>query len=221
MKNPTIENPNAPYYVQEKKFLSDLIPNGPNVVMDLGCASGRLGRKLLELRKAQEVVGVEIFESAASEAALHYEKVHVGDIEDMDLDYQGHFDVVICGDILEHLKEPSKIIKKIHGWLKDEGQLLCCVPNIRYWRVWRDVVLRGDFEYASEGILDQTHLRFFTRRSFERMLETAGFRVEHSDMRLAAGSKHRIANQLTLGCLKELLGFQIIVSARKNKRTNK
>lgn len=216
MKNPTFQEASDDYYVQEKKFLFHLIPDGPNVVMDLGCGAGRVGKGLLESNKAAEIVGVEIFEPAANEALKCYKTVHVGDIENMDLAYDKHFDVVICGDILEHLKDPFKIVERARHWLKDSGRLVCCVPNVRYWRVWSDLVFRGKWEYKSEGIMDQTHLRFYTRRSFKALLKNASFVVQDEEMRIALGPKQLAVNRVTWGIFEEFLGIQMLFTARKN-----
>lgn len=215
MKNETFAAPSCQYYTQEKAFLYHLIPDGPNAILDLGCAAGRLGRKLLELKKASTVHGVEIFPEAAEEAAASYVKVHVGDIEEMELPYNQDFDVVICGDILEHLKEPRKVVARIRNWLKPGGHLICCVPNVRYWRVCRDLVCKGRWDYAGEGIMDATHLRFFTRQSLRKMLSEASFKVEYEGFNLAGGRKHELLNTVTMGALKDFLGYQIIMSARK------
>jgi 16S rRNA G1207 methylase RsmC len=99
MKHPGFNDPQDGCYTQEKGFLLHLIPEGPNVVLDVGCGSGYVGKKLLESNKAAEMVGIEIFDAAAREALKHYKAVHVGDIEDMYLAYHRYFDVVIwcCG----------------------------------------------------------------------------------------------------------------------------
>src|SRR4051812_44159454 len=96
-----------------------LIPDGPNRVLDLGCGSGGVGRSLLQRGKASEVYGVEIFQAAASEAEKTYKQVHVGDIEEMELPYNHFFDVIVCGDVLEHLKNPDKVVGRARSWLKD------------------------------------------------------------------------------------------------------
>jgi SAM-dependent methyltransferase len=215
MQNNAFLDEKCGYYNSTKSYLWNLIPDGPNVIMDLGCASGRLGEKLLELRKASELIGVELFEPAAKEAMKYYKVVHVGDIEEININYSRHFDVVICSDILEHLKEPSSVLKKMHGWLKDDGKLVCCIPNVRYWRVLRDLIIQGNWEYTSEGILDKTHLRFFTLRSFKKMLIDNSFVVVYEGVRIAGGPKHRIVNRLTFGIFKEFLGLQILICARK------
>ena len=215
MKNPAFQNPGDQYYMQEKRFLFPLIPDGPNVLLDLGCAAGQVGKALRESHKAAEIVGVEIFEPAAAEARKLYKEVHVGDIEDMKLGYDKYFDIVLCGDILEHLREPAKVLRQIHGWLKDGGRLVCSVPNIRYWKIWRALIFRGEWEYTGDGILDQTHLRFFTTKSFTRMIANASFEVERTDVRIHWGPKQLAFNRLTRGAFKEFLGYQILVSARK------
>jgi 2-polyprenyl-3-methyl-5-hydroxy-6-metoxy-1,4-benzoquinol methylase len=217
MKNPAFNDPSVSYYVQEKRFLFHLIPDGPNRVLDLGCAAGRLGDALLECGKAAELYGVEIFPAAAEKAAKSYKHVHVGDIEEMTLEYDNFFDVIICGDVLEHLKNPDKVLGHARRWLKDSGTLVCCVPNVRYWKVWRDLVFGGDWAYAQEGIMDQTHLRFFTTKSFRRMLESQGFIVKKQDMRMAVGPKQEWFNRLTGGLFRDVLGFQMLFAAVKTR----
>jgi ubiquinone/menaquinone biosynthesis C-methylase UbiE len=96
MKNQSWANSVDPYYNREKRFLFHLIPDGPNVILDCGCGSGAMGKKLMEVKKASEVIGVEIFEPAAKKAMDFYKQVHVGNIEEMTLEYDGYFDVVIC-----------------------------------------------------------------------------------------------------------------------------
>jgi 2-polyprenyl-3-methyl-5-hydroxy-6-metoxy-1,4-benzoquinol methylase len=215
VKNDAFADPKAQYYLQEKRFMFHLFPSGLSKVLDVGCGAGRVGKALLDSGKAAELIGVELFEPAAAEARRFYKEVHVGDIEDMSLNYDSYFDMVVCGDVLEHLKEPDKVVKKIYRWLKPGGLIVCCVPNIRYWRVCIDLLFKGDWEYVNEGIMDQTHLRFFTTKSFKRMLINASFSIDRQDMRIANGFKQRIFNKLTFGILKEFLGFQILISARK------
>ncbi|MDA8308542.1 MAG: class I SAM-dependent methyltransferase [Deltaproteobacteria bacterium] len=213
MINSRYLSPNDVYYHADGRELRALIPEGPNVVMDLGCASGRLGRNLLETGKAGRIVGIEIFEPAAKEAMKRYDTVYVGDIENLELDYDRYFDVVVCGDILEHLREPDRILGKIRRWLKDQGLLVCCVPNVRYWRIIKDLALRGEWRYANCGILDHTHLRFFTARSFKRMLHDNSFRVVHEGFLYSP--KAMVYDRITLGLFHEFFGYQILMSARK------
>lgn len=197
----------------KKEFLP-LIPEGPNVVLDIGCGAGRLGRVLREMNKAIEMVGVEIYEPAAEEADKNYNKVHRGNIESLNLPYVEHFDYVICGDILEHLIDPWAMLNKINSMLKKGGALICCIPNIRYWQIITDLLMGGKWEYADAGILDATHLRFFTKRSFIKMLDEANYRVTWLHMSISG--KKMIANKVTFGVFSEFLAPQIMISARKD-----
>jgi 2-polyprenyl-3-methyl-5-hydroxy-6-metoxy-1,4-benzoquinol methylase len=207
------------YYNFIKPWIVSAIPDGPNVVLDLGCGTGRLGRKLRDLNKASELIGVEIFKSAADEAAKYYDRVYSGDAEELSLNYEDHFDFVICGDILEHLRDPQKLLVKIHGWLKNSGNIIVSIPNIRYWRILRDLILSDEFEYKDAGILDITHLRFFTRKSFISLLTHCKFDIVHQEMDIA-GKRHNLFNKLTFSLFEGFLGSQIKITAKKSGTEN-
>jgi O-antigen biosynthesis protein len=214
MKNPSWNNVVDPYYGQEKQFLFHLIPDGANIILDCGCATGRMGKKLMEINKAAEVIGVEIFEPAAKEAMKFYKHVYVGDIEEICFDYDSYFDVIVCGDVLEHLKEPQRMLERLHRMLKKGGLLVCCLPNVRHCSVLKNLLFKGDWRYESEGIMDQTHLRFFTTKSFRRLLEETSFTVETQGMKIW-DPRHRFINRITGGIFQDFLGFQMIFSASK------
>lgn len=214
MQNAAFQDKDSEYYTRDKAWMLPLIKEGPNRVLDLGCASGRVGQKLLETGRAKELIGAEIFASAAAEAAKIYNKVYVGDVEESELPYVDHFDYVICGDILEHLKDPYTVVRRISTMLKPGGSLLVCVPNVRNFRVLKNLIFRGQWEYVSSGILDRTHLRFFTRRSCRRMLEEAGLRVYHEEM-IVYGPRKKLVNRATLGLFREFLATQVFCCGRK------
>ena len=214
MQNAAFQESDSEYYTRDKAWMLPLIKQGPNVVFDLGCASGRVGQKLVATGRAKELVGAEIFPPAAEEAARIYDKVYVGDVEGMTFDYDDYFDYVICGDILEHLKDPYQMVRKISKMLKPGGSLLVCVPNIRNFRVLKDLLQHGEWHYVSSGILDSTHLRFFTRRSCRRMLEEAGLHVYHEHM-VVYGTKKTLLNRITFGLFKEFLATQVFCCGKK------
>jgi SAM-dependent methyltransferase len=201
------------YYSMLKVEFLEVIPRGPHVVLDMGCASGQLGRALKESNRAAEMVGAEIYPPAAEEAGIYYDKVFQGDVESLILPYTDYFDYVICGDILEHLKDPWAMLANIHRMLKDGGSLICSIPNIRYWQIIVDLVLKGKWQYAPDGILDITHLRFFTRKSFLDMLNKADLSVTW--LRMSIHGKKIFANAITCGMFSEFLATQIMIAARK------
>jgi 2-polyprenyl-3-methyl-5-hydroxy-6-metoxy-1,4-benzoquinol methylase len=215
MENEAFRDRNAPYYNKFKWEIVPLIPEGPNNILDLGCGTGVFGRKLKEQNKARELVGVEIFEDAADEAAKCYKKVYRGDMEQLNLQYRDYFDYVICGDILEHLKAPWIMLGRIKTWLKSEGHILVSIPNVRYWRILRDLILWGCWEYRDAGILDRTHLRFFTKNSLLRAMTDAGFDIAYSGF-LTYGVKQNFFNKITFHLFEEFMGAEIIVLGKKS-----
>jgi 2-polyprenyl-3-methyl-5-hydroxy-6-metoxy-1,4-benzoquinol methylase len=219
LSKPTVKNPSQNskadvYYNRDRPSIQALVKKGPNRILDLGCGSGAVGKRLLEQGKASELVGCELFEDAAAEAARSYHKVFTGDIEVLDLPYENYFDYVICGDILEHLKDPYSVVRRINGWLKQDGQFICSVPNVRYWPVLANLIFRGAWEYQAAGVMDRTHLRFFTRRSSFAMLHDAGFEVIQNRM-LIFGRKYQLLNRVTFGLFDEFLGSQTVTLAKK------
>ena len=144
-------------------------------VIEVGCASGFVSRALSE--RGCRVTGVELDPDAASVAKEFCEQVVVGDVATLDIEAiaaEEPFDVAIFGDVLEHLPDPLPVLRRTRTWLKPDGYVITSIPNIAHGAV-RLALLRGRFEYTVEGLLDTTHLRFFTRESTEDLLARAGF----------------------------------------------
>jgi O-antigen biosynthesis protein len=217
MKNKSFTDKDAAYYNFDKARIAALISEGSHRVLDVGCAAGKLGRKLREQNKVAELVGVEVFDAPAAEAAKCYDHVYVDDIEILELRCGEYFDYIVCGDILEHLRDPWMTLDKLYGLLKPEGVIIASIPNIRYWRILRDLVILGKWEYVDAGILDNTHLRFFTRSSFLDALRRARFRIVFDEVWIG-GRKQALMNNLTFGVFQDFLGSQVMVKAVKATR---
>jgi len=202
------------YYQIEKERIIAIIPPGDNRILDIGCAAGKLGQRLQELGKARELIGVEIHEPAVRKAKQFYDAVHLGDVEGLSLPYEDYFDFIVCADVIEHLRDPWTCLDKFLKYLKPEGSLVATIPNIRHWKIIRDLLFLGKWEYKEAGIMDNTHLRFFTKRSFETVLEKAGYLITHSEIWLES-RRRKFVNTLTFGTLEELLGIQILFVAQK------
>jgi 2-polyprenyl-3-methyl-5-hydroxy-6-metoxy-1,4-benzoquinol methylase len=213
MSNEFTKKSEPSYYNMVKGEFLPLIPIGPNVILDLGCGTGQLGRKLNETNKTHEVVGVEICAQAAEEASKYYNKVYQGNVESLSLPYTEYFDFVICGDILEHLIDPWTMLIKINNMLKSGGTLICSIPNIRYFKIISELLLNGTWAYTEAGILDSTHLRFFTKKTFFKMLGDANYSVKWCY--LSIHGKKKMANMATFGIFSEFLATQIMVAAKK------
>jgi GT2 family glycosyltransferase/2-polyprenyl-3-methyl-5-hydroxy-6-metoxy-1,4-benzoquinol methylase/tetratricopeptide (TPR) repeat protein len=162
------------YYELARPELVALIPPTARRVLDVGCAAGRLGQAL-KARQEARVCGIEIDPDAAGEAKRHLDQVIVGDLERLEVPFpEGHFDCIVCGDVLEHLAEPGRFLERARRWLAPDGCLVASIPNVRHHSVIRSL-LGGDWTYEPAGLLDRTHLRFFTRREIEKLFYRAGF----------------------------------------------
>jgi len=147
---------------------------GNKRVLDVGCATGYLARALRE--RGCTVSGFESDEEAAEEARPHLDRLVVGDVERTDLaDAFGdeRFDVVVFGDVLEHLRDPLPVLRAARSVLADRGSVVASIPNIAHGSV-RLALMAGRFDYQRLGLLDSTHLRFFTRASIEGLFRDAG-----------------------------------------------
>lgn len=148
------------------------VPGGR--VLDVGMGEGALA--LHFQAQGHEVVGVELDPVLAAAARRRGLNVHEIDVATDDLSGLGAFDTVICADVLEHLAQPADALARLRGLLRPGGQLLVSLPNVAHASI-RLSLLMGRFDYTQEGLLDKTHLRFFTRSSARRLLEHAGFRI--------------------------------------------
>jgi SAM-dependent methyltransferase len=157
-------------------MMIEAVPAGVRV-LDVGCAGGYLARPLTQA--GCTVVGVEPDAAAAETARVYCASVTQGDFEDpaTRAGLPGPFDVVIFGDVLEHLRDPWSALAAASELLAPDGRVIASIPNIAHWSA-RLTILRGRFPHADSGLFDKTHLRFFTRRSAHALAERTGYRIE-------------------------------------------
>ncbi len=205
------------YYRTVRNDLIGLIPKGATRILEIGCGAGQTGKNLKE-RGYDEVVGVEINRDVALLAAPHYSSVITGDVEKVDLPYEkGHFDCILYGDVLEHLIDPWRLLREHNRLLRMEGVIVASIPNVRYYRVVKRLFARGRWDYEDAGILDRTHLRFFTLSSIEEMVTGAGFEVA-TMVRKPSGAKWlKGLNRLLRGALADHLVRQYVFLAVKRR----
>jgi len=163
-----------------------MVPDGSRV-LDIGCGQGHIARELAKRDCA--VFGVEIDEDSAKVAREHCAEVLVADVDvAQELPWSGaSFDVILCMDILEHLKDPGRALKLLRCYLKPGGQLLVTLPNVANWWV-RFRLLRGRWDYYALGIMDSSHLRFFTLKTARQLLTECGLRIVKMDVTPGAGA---------------------------------
>jgi 2-polyprenyl-3-methyl-5-hydroxy-6-metoxy-1,4-benzoquinol methylase len=156
--------------------VADLVGSGKRV-LELGCATGYMSRLMVE--NGCRVVGVDIDAAAAERAREFCERVIVADLNAGELARElagEHFDVVIAADVLEHLVTPDAVLREVVPLLGDEGYFVASIPNVTHGSV-RLALLQGRFEYTPLGLLDETHLRFFSRKGIFDLFEKAGYAV--------------------------------------------
>jgi 2-polyprenyl-3-methyl-5-hydroxy-6-metoxy-1,4-benzoquinol methylase len=204
------------------QFMIEEVPDGARV-LDIGCASGYVAERLK--RRGCRVVGFERDPDSASVARAHCESVIVGDIESEEdrAHLEGRFDIVLLGDVLEHLVDPLDALRYVRTLLSDSGRAIASIPNVAAWPV-RLALLRGSFEYTDVGLMDRTHVRWFTRASAHRLVRDAGFEIERerfSPIEQPPGFMRRIAPLPTDVAVKaalrvwpELMAQQFILRLR-------
>jgi predicted TPR repeat methyltransferase len=144
-------------------------------VLDLGFGTGRFAERIRPA--CRYLAGVELDAGAAAEGARFFDHPVTGDIfEGISGPWKAPFDVIVAGDVLEHLPRPGDLLTALKPLLKSDGALLVSLPNVANVTV-RASLLAGRFPYADRGILDRTHLRFYTRASARALLEDSGFRI--------------------------------------------
>lgn len=153
------------------------VPHGARV-LDVGCSAGFLAAPLREQRGCRYVDGIELDPVDATVAGTVCRKVVVGSVEDPATlaRLEGPYDAIVCGDVLEHLRDPGAVLRSFITLLADAGVVVASIPNVAHYTI-RAGLLRGRFEYRIDGILDQTHLRFYTKAGQARLFREAGYRV--------------------------------------------
>lgn len=161
------------------RLLELTLADGPRDVLDVGCSSGYLAAPLAAA--GARVVGIELDPDAAEAARAYCSEVLVGDVEDMELPFEpASFDAVVCGDLVEHLRDPGAALARLRPLLRPGGRLVLSTPNVANWAM-RLSLLGGRWRYTDRGILDRTHAHLFTRKTLAETVDAAGYRVIELD----------------------------------------
>jgi 2-polyprenyl-3-methyl-5-hydroxy-6-metoxy-1,4-benzoquinol methylase len=165
------------YFEHGRPDMLAFVPEGVRRVLEVGCGAGDFGAAVRALRSA-EVVGLELVAEAAQAARGKLDRVIVVDAERDQLDLpESYFDCLICNDVLEHFPNPWATLAKLVRHLRPDAWIVASIPNVRFHKVMRRLVWPGEWRYEDAGVLDRTHLRFFTRASAAELLRSAGFDI--------------------------------------------
>lgn len=209
----------AGYYQSDRQEILAFLPPDPRRLLDIGCGEGLFGAAVKARFPLCETWGVEPFAEAAAHAASRNDRVIQGPLEGVADLPVAHFDVVTMNDVLEHMAWPMPALETAKRVLKPDGKLVLSLPNTQFLLNVLDLVHRNDWEYQDSGVRDRTHLRFYTTKSAQRLLESAGFEVE----RIAGINPirpkwyYRLLFALAPGYFRWMPFFQFAVVARPRK----
>jgi SAM-dependent methyltransferase len=209
----------GPYFDNRRLDIAPLLPAQAGVVLEVGCGAGATLQWLRQSGRATRTVGVELFPDAAERARERVDELLQGNAEIL---LPAHlapasFDLVLCLDVLEHMVDPWAFVTRVQALMKPGAVLIASIPNVRHLRVVLPLLLAGRWRYEDSGVLDRTHLRFFTHSSAMALVEPPGLRVTACLRRLPpVGSMSGVVNLLTLGLARDLFTRGFLIAARKD-----
>ena len=206
------------YLQRPRPEMLGVVPADARTVLEVGCAEGYFGGTLREQR-AIEIWGIELLPEVAERAKARLDRVLVGKVEDhIPLLADGYFDCIVCNDVLEHLVDPWTVLTELRHKLSIRGSLVASIPNVRHFPNLKNLLWHKDWQYTKWGILDRTHLRFFTAKSIKRMFEDCGYEllsvqgIDDKDWPLSW--KFTLLNLLLLNSLSDTRFLQFACVAR-------
>ncbi|MCP4574451.1 MAG: class I SAM-dependent methyltransferase [bacterium] len=205
------------YHGHPRREMLAFVPADARRVLDLGCGSGAFGAGLKADRgDGVEVWGMELDPDAAARAGQVLDRVLAGDVRRASAELVGErFDRIVLNDVLEHLPDPGELLRDLLPLLAPGGRLVASLPNVRYFFNVKDLALHGRWDYTDEGILDRTHLRFFTRSSMGDLFAGAGYVVERQvGINTTDSRAFHLFDLLTLGRFADMGHLQFACVAR-------
>lgn len=196
----------------------DLLASMPKAakVVEVGCSTGALAKAYKEQHPTADYVGIEVDASYGSRARQWCNSVLVGDVEELLSSPASTVDLranlYVFGDSLEHLRDPWSVLGRVHHLLAKEGWVCACIPNAQHWSLQARLSI-GEWHYEESGLMDRTHLRWFTRRTMESMFKEAGFAIQTIHPRIFPHpSSDMVIKQIM--AMAKLLGRDASLAAR-------
>lgn len=165
------------YYQHTRTELLPYLPEKLDTILDIGCGTGNFGSLLKEIYNCQ-TWGIEPDATSAAEAKKKLDRVINSPFDEtVNISINQTFDCIFFNDVLEHLAAPEEALALAGSFLKEDGCVIASIPNIRWYPVILSLLRYKDFKYENAGVMDKTHLRFFTQKSMVRMFNDAGYKV--------------------------------------------
>jgi 2-polyprenyl-3-methyl-5-hydroxy-6-metoxy-1,4-benzoquinol methylase len=172
-----VEKPTG-YYACDRAEMLAFVPPSVRRILDVGCGEGSFGRSLKGRDPEITLYGIEVEPAPATRATAWYDNVITGEFPaDLPADVR-ELDCAVFNDVLEHLIDPWAALRALHNHLADDAVIVASIPNLRYLPVLYKLLVNGTFTYTPTGVLDQTHLRFFTKKSIVELFESTGYSVD-------------------------------------------
>lgn len=169
------------YYTYPRHDMLKYIPQDVSKVLEIGCGNGIFIKLIKEyVKKDIESWGIELMEEYAEEARSIIDNVKVGKCEDLIADLpDNYFDLIIFNDVIEHLFDPKSVLITLKKKLTSKGKVISSIPNMRYHENLLGLVFKSNWEYEDSGIMDFTHLKFYTHKSIKKLFYDSGYGIDH------------------------------------------
>lgn len=208
------------YYTNYRPEMQALFPSHAKKVLDVGCGEGAM---IYELKQKYniETWGIEFMEAEALKAKEKLNHVIIDTVENsIDKLPDNYFDVIYFNDVLEHLANPNSVLAKIRTKLSGNGVIISSIPNVRYHSVFKQYIFKKDWKYDNAGVMDFTHLRFFTSKSIKDMYREAGYEIiKHQGINKTKSLMPYLYNLLLLFTASDMFYVQYATIAKKADKT--
>jgi 2-polyprenyl-3-methyl-5-hydroxy-6-metoxy-1,4-benzoquinol methylase len=203
------------YHAGVRAEMLKYIPPDVATTLEFGCGSGGFSALIKRTLQA-ETWAVEIDKKAAAEAAGKLDKVIAKDATEAVADLpDAYFDCIVFMDVLEHLVDPYALLLSVRSKLTPRGVMVCSLPNVRYYENYIEFAWKGNWDYTEVGILDKTHLRFFTYRSIQKTFDQFAFEILTLEgIHPTRNKKFRVLNRLLFNAIDDLRYLQFAVVVR-------
>ena len=203
------------YFAWDRQEIAPYLPAAADRICEIGCGGGTTLANIKRRYNASFAAGFDIHDLSIFKARSLLDRAEVIDLETTDLPgYVRDIDLFLCLDVLEHLRDPWKVVAALHERLRPGGCIVASIPNIRHYSVSMGLLFAGKWQLADAGLLDRTHLRFFVRNTAMELMSSSGLRVEMTGPSFRRRLDRAAAN-LSGGLLTDVCALQYIIRATR------